>query len=249
MDDGPPRRAVPAEAGSEGPCPACGGPLFAWAEAHAYDARRDEEYVLDRCERCGTAVPRSSPVHPASGPRPRDAADAELAELVGGAAAPGEPVELRCSNRASLQAGIGEGAWAALELPERPLQLTRAGLEAILERQGLAVAAIRFPAFGRNQRWMWQTLVNALTFQPNFAREALAGRLRPATSGRPVAFAADLVVSVLAAPLVALVSVPLEALAALAGRGGEMRVSVAPAPGGAQPSSSAIAASSPGESS
>ena len=34
--------------------------------------------------------------------------------------------------------------------------------------------------------------------------------------------------SVLAAPLVALVSVPLEAVAALARRGGEMRVTVAP---------------------
>jgi hypothetical protein len=41
-------------------------------------------------------------------------------------------------------------------------------------------------------------------------------------------FAIDSVVSVLAAPLVALVSVPLEALAALARRGGEMRASVGP---------------------
>ena len=248
MADDLPRGTVPPEAGSEGECPACGGPLFAWAESHAFDARRDEEYVLDRCERCGSAVSRSSSVHPASGPRPRDAADAEVAELLG-EPAPTGPVEIRCSNRRSLQAGVGEGDWAALELPERPLQLSPAGLEAILERRGYAVAAVRYPAFGRNQRWMWQTLVNALTFQPNFAREALAGRLRPGSSGRPVAFAADLLVSVLAAPLVALVSFPLEALAALARRGGEMRVSVVPAANASQPSSSTIAASSPGESS
>ena len=248
MVDGPPYGTVPADAGSEGECPACGGPLFPWAESHAYDARRDEEYVLDRCERCGSAVSRSSLAHPASGPRPRDAADAEVGELLGDPA-PAGPVEIRCANRRSLQAGIGEGDWAALELPERPLQLSPAGLEAILERRGLTTASVRYPAFGRNQRWMWQTLVNALTFQPNFAREALAGRLRPATSGRPVAFAVDLVVTVLAAPLVALVSFPLEALAALARRGGEMRVSVVPASGEDQPSSSAIAASSPGESS
>ena len=94
---------------------------------------------------------------------------------------------------------------------------------------------------------MWQTLVNALTFQPNFAREVRSGRLRPSTSGRPAAFAADLIVSVLAAPLVALVSVPLEAISAIARRGGEMRVTIAPARRSDQASSSAIAASSSGE--
>ena len=246
MADLPPRGVVPADTDSEGECPACGGPLFAWAEAHAFDARRDEEYVLDRCERCRTAVARSSPAHPAYGPRPRDAADAEVAELLGEPAADGT-IELRCPNRNSLQAAIGEGDWAALELPERPLQLTPAGLDAILARRGLTVARVRSRAFGRGQRWMWQTLVNALTFQPNFAREAFSGRLRPGTSGRPAAFAADLIVSVLAAPLVALVSVPLEAIAALARRGGEMQVTVAPVRGSDQPSSSAIAASSSGE--
>src|SRR5215208_3403778 len=130
MSDVPPRGTVPEYAGSEGECPACGGPLFVWAESHAFDARRDEEYVLDRCERCGTAVSRSSPVHPASGPKPREAADAEVAELLGDTGVEGR-TELRNPNRNSLQAGIGEGRWAALELPERPLQLTPAGVEAL----------------------------------------------------------------------------------------------------------------------
>jgi len=40
----------------------------------------------------------------------------------------------------------------------------------------------------------------------------------------PVAFAADMVASVLATPFVLLISVPLEAVAALAGRGGRMVV-------------------------
>jgi hypothetical protein len=248
LTEAPPISTVPADAGSEGECPACGGPLFPWAESQAFDARRDEEYVLDRCERCGTAVSRSSPVHPASGPRPRDAADAEVAELLGDPSGDGT-AQLRCPNQRSLQASIGEGDWAALELPERPLQLTPAGLEAVLARRGLSPAAISYPAFGRNQLWMWQTLVNALTFQPNFAREALGGRLRPGSSGRPVAFTVDLLVSVLAAPLVALVSVPLEAIAALCRRGGEIRVAVAPRPDASQASSSTIAASSSGESS
>jgi hypothetical protein len=244
MSNAPPRETVPEYAGSEGECPACGGPLFAWAEAHAFDARRDEEYVLDRCERCRTAVSRSSPAHPASGPRPRDAADAEVADLLGDPAGG----ELRCPNRNSFQASIGEGDWAALELPERPLQLTPMGLEAVLSRRGLGVKAVRYTVFGRNQRWMWQTLLNALTFRPNFAREALAGRLRPGGAFGTFKFVIDATVSVLAAPLVALVSIPLETVAAIARRGGEMRVTVGPAEA-AQASSTAIAASSSGESS
>jgi hypothetical protein len=244
MSDAPPRETVPEYAGSEGECPACGGPLFAWAEAHAFDARRNEEYVLDRCERCRAAVARSSPVHPSSGPRPRDAADAEVAGLLGGRSSG----ELRCPNRNSVQAAIGEGDWAALELPERPLQFTPKGLDAVLARRGLAVEAVRYPLFGRNQRWMWQTLLNALTFQPNFAREALAGRLRPGGAQGAAKFVVDAIVSVLATPLVALVSIPLETVAAVARRGGEMRVTVGPA-AGAQASSTAIAASSSGESS
>jgi hypothetical protein len=70
--------------------------------------------------------------------------------------------------------------------------------------------------------------------------------LRPGTSGRPAAFAVDLVVTVLAAPLVALIAVPLETVAALARRGGEIRVSVREA-ARTQASSSTIAASSSGE--
>ena len=244
----PPRGAVGAHAGSLGECPACGGPLHPWVKAHAFDSRREEEYVLDRCERCSAGVARSAPVHPAAGPRPQAAADAEVADLLegGAAAAPGE---LRAPNRRSLQAALGEGNWAALELPERPLQLTQAALEPVLARRGLAVEAVRQPVFGRNQRWMWQTLMNALTFHPNFAREALAGRLRPDGGRGAALFAIDALVTVLAAPLVGLVSVPLEAGAALLRRGGEIRARVGPAALDAQASSSRTSASSSGQSS
>jgi hypothetical protein len=244
--DEPPSRTVGERTASVGDCPACGGPLFPWVTAHAFDARRDEEYLLDRCERCGSSVARASAVHPASGPNPEAAADAELADILAQAEDSGE---VRIPNRRSLQAAIGEDKWAALELPERPLQLTPVGLEALLERRGLAADSIGYSPVGRNQRWMWQTLVNALTFEPNFAREALAGRRRPGSGRKLATFVIDSVVSVLAAPLVALLSFPLETVAALVGRGGEMRVRVAPAGGEAQASSSTIAASSPGESS
>ena len=69
---------------------------------------------------------------------------------------------------------------------------------------------------------MWQTLLNGLTFHPNFAREVRAGRLRPDSARGRFAYAADLVVTVLGAPLIAIVSAPLELVAALARRGGEI---------------------------
>ena len=176
----------------------------------------------------------------------RAAADAELDELLRELAGEGE---VRLPNRRSLQAAIGEGKWAALELPERPLQLTPKGLEALLERRGLVAASIAYSPVGRNQRWMWQTLMNALTFEPNFAREVLAGRRRAGSGRARATFVVDFVVSVLAAPLVALLSFPLETVAALVGRGGEMRVRIAPAAEADQDSSRSVAASSSDESS
>ncbi len=240
--DEPPLRTVEPDAGSEGDCPACGGPLFGWVKAHAFDSRRDETYILDRCERCGAGVARSSAAHPGSGPKPEAAADAEIEDLLSEPAADGSR-ELRTPNRRSLQAAIGEGNWAALELPERSLQPTVAALEAVLAREGLELGDVRYPAFGQNQRWMWQTLLNALTFNPNFAREALAGRLRPQGGADTAKFVTDLVVSMLATPLVGLVSVPMEAVAALVRRGGEVRVTVWPLDQ-MEPSSASAAASS-----
>ena len=69
---------------------------------------------------------------------------------------------------------------------------------------------------------MWQTLLNGLTFHVDFAREVRAGRLRPASARSRTRFAIDAIVTVLGAPLVLLVSAPLELGAALAGRGGEL---------------------------
>lgn len=247
MIEDPPRGEVAPATGSEGECPACGGPLYGWVKAHPADARSDEETLLDRCENCGLAVSRASDAHPASGADSRAAAERELRSLFE-RSSNGARGELRAANRRSLQAAIGEGSWAALELPERPLVLTPPALEALLRRSGGDLERVRFPVFGRNQVWMWQTLMNALTFHPNFVREALAGRLRPRRGRDRLTFAIDLVVSVLAAPLVALGSVPLETAAALARRGGEMRATVRAKPA-AQESPSASSASSPAASS
>ena len=67
---------------------------------------------------------------------------------------------------------------------------------------------------------MWQTLINGLTFHPNFAREVRAGRLRMANARNRFTFVADCVATVLAAPFVLLASFPLELVAALSRRGG-----------------------------
>lgn len=243
MTETPPRGEVGPTAGAEGECPACGGPLHRWVKAHPADARSDEETLLDRCESCGLAVARSSPAHPAAGGASTEAAEVELERLFE-RSPNGARGELRAPNRRSLQAAIGEGSWAAMELPHRPLVLTPAALEALLERRGGELERIRFPVLGRNQVWMWQTLMNALTFRPNFAREALAGRSRPRRGVERLTFAVDVIVSVLAAPLVALASFPLETAAALARRGGEMRAVIRIEPTG-QGSSSTSSASAP----
>jgi hypothetical protein len=223
----PPRGTVPAAAAALGSCPACGGPLYRWIEAPAADTRREETYVLDRCESCGLGL-----LHEA---------DADLDELVAEAAGREDGgLRFELPNRLSLQAVIGEGRWAALDLPERQLVLTRRALEALLARRGYRLERVRYPLASRGQVWMWQTVMNAFTLHPNYAREALAGRLRPATGRGRAAFLLDAVVSILAAPLVALVSVPVEAIAALLRRGGLMVATAVPA----QASSRARSASS-----
>ncbi|MGI8462219.1 MAG: hypothetical protein ACR2OC_11400 [Solirubrobacterales bacterium] len=222
----PPRRVVGASVAAEGQCPACGGPLYAWISAPAAAAGEDEVYVLDRCERCGASCARESAVHPGFG-ADAAAADREVGVLLAASGGNGSGL-VSAPNRRSLQAAIGEGNWAALDLPDRPLQLTAKALEELLERRGAALERVRFPVFGRNQLWMWQTLMNALTFHPNFAREVRAGRLRPANSRGTLIFTVDSIVSVLGAPLVALASIPLEAVAALVRRGGELRATVRP---------------------
>jgi hypothetical protein len=69
---------------------------------------------------------------------------------------------------------------------------------------------------------MWQTLLNGLTFHPNFAREVRAGRLRAANARSKPRFVVDSIVTVLGAPLVVLISFPLEAFGALISRGGRI---------------------------
>jgi hypothetical protein len=172
--------------------------------------------VIVRCESCGVAVEQGREVDLAAEWR---------------TVCPAGAGEVRTPNRASLQAAIGVEGWAGFERTPGSLLLTPRALELLAERNGVELEPVRTPITRRAQAWMWQTLVNGLTFHNNFAEDVLGGRLRTANARSRFAFAVDCVVTVLAAPLVALVSVPLELAAVVARRGGELVATAAPRTG------------------
>jgi hypothetical protein len=198
-------------------CPVCEGSLYPWASL--------SNRQIDRCEQCGAGVERGVEVNPAA--------------TLGAIASPrgDHSLALEAPNRASIQAGLGAEAWAALADSPGPLLLTPRSLELLARRGGLTVTRVRFPLLGRNQAWMWRTMLNGLTFHPNFPGEARSGRLRPAGAIGQLKFAIDAVVTVLAAPLIALASFPLEIAGALLRRGGVMvaRAQAAVPPAAARP--------------
>jgi hypothetical protein len=218
-------------------CPACGEPLYGWIKVDGAGRAGTTGYVVDRCERCGLGQTRDlapgtstegngrPPI--ALGDLPASSDPHATLESARAAIEPGRSVELELPNRDSLQAGIGGNHWAALELPAQRLHLTPRSLDLLLERHGLEATRKRQPLLGRNQLWMWQTLLNGFTFHSNFARDALRGRLTPRNARSVPSFAIDAIVSTLGALPVALISIPLELVAALARRGGELIVSVA----------------------
>ena len=188
------------------PCPACGEPLYGWVQI----ARGAGSQLLQRCESCGLGI--------AAGLEPDDV-PREL--LVAAATLPDGALEARMANRDSVQARLGGQHWAALD-PGRGLYLTRRSLELLAEKAGLSVARTAFPAWGQSQVWMWQTIVNAFTFHENFAIRARAGLLRPLGPAARLKYLVDAAVTVLATPLILVVSLPLELIAALSGRGAVM---------------------------
>lgn len=207
-------------ASEPGACPVCGERVYGWV---ALPPRTDEasigmplntppaaERVVDRCENCGAAFERDAGVD----------LDAEWRALEHASDERGGTIA--SPNRASLQAWIGVEGWAGIDRTPGRLLLTPASLERLAARNGVKLGKVRTPLSWRAQAWMWQTLLNGLTFHPNFAREVRAGRLRPTAGRGRLRFAADLVVTVLGGPLAALLSVPLELAASLVGRGGVM---------------------------
>ncbi len=208
-------------------CPLCGGSVFAWIgiPESISDASvgllspvdpdepggGENARLVDRCEKCGAGIERSA--------EPVDLA-AELARIeVEG------PAGLRtfaAPNRASWQGSLGGDGWAALAEWRGRLLLTPQAIALLAERNGLEAEQPGFPPAGPNQRWLWQSILNGITLHHNFLSEVRAGRLRMSNSRGPAQFAADMIASALATPFVLLFSLPLEAIASLAGRGGRM---------------------------
>jgi hypothetical protein len=192
-------------------CPACGEPLYGWLVVGAGEnGSSSHSVVLERCERCRLGVAA-------------DLASANsTSALLGSARQVSDGgLEVRVANRASLQASLGGNHWAALE-PQRRLYPTPDSLPPLAAAAGLEIEELRFPRRGQGQTWMWQTIINAFTFHENFALKVRAGTLRPASARSRFRFGIDVIVTVLAALPVALVSAPLELIASLSGRGGEL---------------------------
>lgn len=209
-----------------GRCPICGAALYGWLSLPARDARATvgmpspvdpdstasaQMRLIDRCDGCEAGIVRDSA--PFDHARELEAITVRRRE---------DGYELRAPNRASLQAGIGGEGWAALAEWRGRVLYTPRSLSLLVERQGMSIEGPGFAPWGRSQVWMWQTLVNGLTLHPNFALDARAGRLRPGEGRGRAAYAIDAMVSLLAAPFVALVAVPMELVAGLARRGGEL---------------------------
>jgi len=185
-------------------CPACGQPLYGWLELSTPAGPS----LLERCENCRLGL--------AAGLGPADVSNELLADAGN---LPSGELEVRVANRDSWQARLGGQHWAALE-PGRGLYPTPQALELLAEREELAMIRLDSPRRMRGQIWMWQTILNAFTFNENFALRVRAGLLRPSGARARLKYAVDLVVTILATPLVVPVSVSLELIAALAGKGG-----------------------------
>lgn len=132
---------------------------------------------------------------------------------------PGGRTVVAVPNLASLQARLGGDLWFHQDVPRHRTHFTPAGLRALHERCGLRVGRVSQLLVEQNPLGMWQTLLNRLTRERDFAFRMLKRDLSPGGVG---VWGRDLAVTLLAgAPLVP-VAVALELTAGLAGRGGSL---------------------------
>jgi hypothetical protein len=185
-------------------CPACGRPLYGWLELETPAGPA----LLERCENCRLGL--------AAGLTAEDATRELLAEarrrLDG-------RLELEVANRDSVAARLGGQHWAALD-PGRGLYPTPEALRLLAERSGFEIVELRSPRRRRALVWMWQTIVNTFTFNENFGLRAREGVLHPRGLVERLKYGVDVLVTVLATPLVVLVAIPMELIAGMAGSGG-----------------------------
>jgi hypothetical protein len=185
-------------------CPACGQPLYGWLELDTPAGPA----LLERCENCRLGL--------AAGLTADDVSHELLADA---RRRPDGRLELEVANRDSIAARLGGQHWAALE-PGRGLYPTPEALRLLAERSGLEIVRLRSPRRRRALVWMWQTIVNAFTFTENFALKLREGQLHPHGAAERLKYGTDVLVTVLATPLVVLVAIPMELIAGMAGSGG-----------------------------
>jgi SAM-dependent methyltransferase len=134
---------------------------------------------------------------------------------------PGGSLVVAVPNVASLQARIGGDRWFHQDVPRHRVHLTPAGLAALLERSGFRVERVRHVLVEQNPLGMWQTLLNRLTRERDFAFRALKRDLGPGGGGSRVR---DWAVTLVAGPLLAPVAVIAELAAGAFRRGGSIVV-------------------------
>lgn len=138
---------------------------------------------------------------------------------IAGWSRPGGRLVVAVPNLAGLQARLGGDRWFHQDVPRHRTHFTPAGLAALLSRTGFRLERTRHLLVEQNPLGMWQTLLNSLTGERDFAYRLIKRDLGDAgRAGR----ARDLAITAVAGPLLAPLAIALELAAGLAGRGGSM---------------------------
>ncbi len=146
---------------------------------------------------------------------------AEALDRIGGWLRPGGALVVAVPNLASLQARLGGDRWFHQDVPRHRTHLTPAGATALLERSGFRVERVRHLLVEQNPLGMWQTILNRLTRERDFAFRALKRDLDPAGAGARVR---DWAVTLVGGPVLAPVAVIAELAAGICRRGGSIVV-------------------------
>jgi len=134
---------------------------------------------------------------------------------------PGARLVVAAPNLAGLQARIGGDRWFHQDVPRHRTHFTPTGLTALLARTGYGVERTHHLLVEQNPLGMWQTLLNRLTRQPDFAFRLLK---RDLAGAPPAELRRDAAVTAIAGLPLVPVAILLEAGAGLARAGGSIVV-------------------------
>jgi SAM-dependent methyltransferase len=124
-------------------------------------------------------------------------------------------------NLAGLQARLGGDRWFHQDVPRHRTHFTASGIAALVERTGFRVRGLSHVLIEQNPLGMWQTLLNRICAERDFAFRLLK---RDLAGVPPLRRARDLAVTAVAGAPLAPVAIALELAAGLAGRGGSVVV-------------------------